>query len=240
MKNLNTLFKLLEKNKKRSLWVQKVETSWTPPPELFTKEPEEIAKVLHDESPDYATAVRRLYFYYNRSGVCRKGGERWNPKECSKRKKVHELLKQLFGVEESLEKEKNPEKEDNEEVDVGVAGEEDEERMKREREKDGVPVPGTQRYLIWVSRLFVSPNRLAQAIYKYYEDFSGYPGTPPRIIVRNRFYAIARSLVYVSGVCFPDSPLYRPDICEKIEIILSEAFVRYFSMISTKKKTTAH
>jgi hypothetical protein len=234
MKNLDVLLRLLEKKKRKNLWVQKVETSWTPPPGLFTREPEEIAQVLHDESPDYATAVRRLYFYYNRAGVCREGGERWDPKECSKRKKVHELLKQLFGVEESLKKAKNLEVEDNEKVDVGVAEED-----KKEREKHGVPVPGTQRYLIWVSRLFISPNRLAQAIYKYYEDFSGYPGTPPRIIVRNRFYAIARSLVYVSGICFPKSPLYRPDICDKIEVILSEAFVRYYSMISTKKKNKA-
>jgi hypothetical protein len=230
MKNLDVLFRLLEKKKRKNLWVQKVETSWTPPPGLFTKEPEEIAQVLHDESLDYATAVRRLYFYYNRSGVCRKEGERWDPKECSKRKKVHELLKQLFGVEESLEKAKTLEIEDNEKVDVGVA-------EKDKKKKDLVPVPGTQRYLIWVSRLFISPNRLAQAIYKYYEDFSGYPGVPPRIIVRNRFYAIARSLVYVSGICFPKSPLYRPDICDKIEIILSEAFVLYYSMVSTKKRT---
>jgi len=236
MKSLDVLFRLLEKKKRKNLWVQRVETSWTPPPGLFTKEPEEIAKVLHDESPDYATAVRRLYFYYNRAGVCREGGERWDPKECSKRKKVHELLKQLFGVEESLKKAKTSEIEDNEEVDVGVAGEKDEKKMKRERQKDGVPVPGTQRYLIWVSRLFISPNRLALAIYKYYEDFSGYPGVPPRIIVRNRFYAIARSLVYVSGICFPDSPLYRPDICDKIEVILSEAFVRYYSLISNRRK----
>jgi hypothetical protein len=232
MKNLDVLFRLLEKKKRRSLWVQKVETSWTPPPGLFTKEPEEIAQVLHDESPDYATAVRRLYFYYNRAGVCKEGGKRWDPKECSKRKKVHELLKQLFGVEESLEKAKTLEIEDNEKVDVGVAEEGD----KKEREKYGVPVPGTQRYLIWVSRLFISPSRLAQAIYKYYEDFSGYPGIPPRIIVRNRFYAIARSLVYVSGICFPESPLYRPDICDKIEVILSEAFVRYYSLISNRRK----
>jgi hypothetical protein len=231
MKDLDVIFRLLEKKKRKNLWVQKVETSWTPPPGLFTKEPEEIAQVLHDESPDYATAVRRLYFYYNRSGVCEEGGKRWDPKECSKRKKVHELLKQLFGVEESLGKAKTSEKEDNEKVDVGVAEEEMD-----DRKKEGVPVPGTQRYLIWVSRLFISPNRLARAIYKYYEDFSGYPGVPPRIIVRNRFYAIARSLVYVSGICFPDSPLYRSDICDKIEIILSEAFVRYYSLISNRKR----
>jgi len=236
MKNIYALFRLLEKGKRKNLWIQKVKTSWTPPPGLFTKEPEVIAQVLYDESPDYATAVRRLYFYYNRAGVCNKGGKRWNPKECSKRKKAHKILKQLFGVEESLEKAKKLEIEDNEKVDIGVEAEKEEKKMEVERKKDGVPVPGTQRYLIWVSRLFISPNRLAQAIYKYYEDFSGYPGVPPRIIVRNRFYAIARSLVYVSGVCFPESPLYRPDICDKIEIILSEAFVRYYSMVSNRKK----
>jgi hypothetical protein len=156
MKNFDVLFKLLEKKKRKNLWVQKVETSWTPPPGLFTKEPEEIAKVLHDESPDYATAVRRLYFYYNRAGVCKEGGKRWDPKECSKRKRVHELLKELFGVEESLVKAKTPEIEDNEKVDVGVAEEED------KKKKDLAPIPGTQRYLIWVSRLYTNTTRTSQ------------------------------------------------------------------------------
>ena len=226
MNKLESISRVLER--KKNLWVQEVETSWTPPPGLFTKEPEEIAKVLHDESPDYATAVRRLYFYFNRAGFCRKGSPRWNPLECSKRKKTHKLLKKLFGVEESLM--------NDEEGKKAVKDKENKDDNKKDDRKETVPVPGTQRYLVWVSRLFISPNRLASAIYKYYEDFSGYPGVPPRIIVRNRFYAIARSLVYVSGICFPKSPLYRPDLCEKIELILSEAFVRYYSMISNRRR----
>ncbi len=225
---LSSLQKVLEGKKKR-LWVQEVETSWTPPEGLFTKDPDTIAKVLHDESDSYAQAVRRLNFYYNRSGFCKEGGERYDPKECAKKKAVHSKLKELFGVEEAQQ----------EPLKVTPA---EKEAVPREMGKSTsvvgktkVPVPGTPRYLVWVSRLFISPNALARAIYDNFEDFSGYIGVPPRIIVRNRFYAIARSLVYVSGICFPQSPLYKPAVCDKIETILSEAFVRYYALVTSKK-----
>ncbi|AYJ73902.1 hypothetical protein phiLo_50 [Thermus phage phiLo] len=238
VKTLEEIKKLLSEGKKKKNWVQEVETNWEPPEGLFTREPEEIAKVLHDESDSYAQAVRRAVFYYNRSGFCNKGGPRYDPKECSKKKKVISLLRELFGVEENAEAPKGAGQ--NQPLTLRVNPKEGEEEMVHQSSTSKVgkttpPTPGTPKYLIWVSRLFISPNALARAIFDYFEDFSGYPGKPPRIIVRNRFYAIARSLVYVSGVCFPESPLYRPATCERIEVILAEAFVRYYSLVMSSK-----
>lgn len=238
------LNQLNERAKRRKKWVQEVETSWTPPEGLFTRSAEEIAKVLHDESDDYAQAVRRLLFYYNRSGFCEEGGPRYDPEECAKKERVHKLLKELFGVEEALGKGETPPPQNADPVRITPKEQEFVPPQQSGHStsrvgKTKAPTPGTPRYLIWVSRLFISPNALARAIYDNFEDFSGYPGVPPRVIVRNRFYAIARSLVYVSGVCFPQSPLYRPAICDKIEIILSEAFVRYYALVTSKKTLSA-
>lgn len=243
MSKLKLLLEKLESRKRKNLWVQEVETSWTPPEGLFTKEPEEIAKVLHKESDSYAQAVRRLNFYYNRSGFCNEGGERYDPKECAKKKRVHKLLKELFGVEENVAQGGGGSAQASTPQEPVKVTPKDTETFPHKMTgstsivgKTRVPTPGTPRYLVWVSRLFVSPNALARAIYDNFEDFSGYIGIPPRVIVRNRFYAIARSLVYVSGICFPGSPLYRPATCDKIETILSEAFVRYYALVTSRKK----
>lgn len=238
LKTLEEIKKLLSEGKKKNFWVQEVDTNWEPPEGLFTKEPEEIAKVLHDESDSYAQAVRRAVFYYNRAGFCNKGGPRYDPKECSKKRKVISLLRELFGVEENAEVPKGTGQERP--LTLRVNPKEGEEEAVHQASdskevKSNPPVPGTPKYLIWVSRLFISPNALARAIFDHFEDFSGYPGKPPRIIVRNRFYAIARSLVYVSGICFPESPLYRPAICDRIEVVLAEAFVRYYSLVMSSK-----
>ncbi len=223
-------------------WVQDVETSWSPPEGLFTRDPEEIARVLHEESGSYAQAVRRLVFYINRSGFCKRGGPRYDPRECSRLRRVLPLLREMFGVEESspapAQQAQQPQQAAPVKVNPSDAEGGSHQSSTSKVGKTQPPIPGTPRYLVWVSRLFISPNALARAIYDYFEDFSGYPGKPPRVIVRNRFYAIARSLVYVSGICFPQSPLYRPAICEKIEIILSEAFVRYYALVSSNKSSS--
>jgi len=49
-------------------WIQDVETKWSPPPGTFKKSPEEIAKILLENSKSYKQAVLRLNFYVNRMG----------------------------------------------------------------------------------------------------------------------------------------------------------------------------
>jgi len=97
MRILETKLEVIEEAKG---WVQKVKPKWHPPEGLFTKSAKEIAEYLAKASPDYATAVRRAVFYYNRAGVCNKGGPRFDEKECRKACRVLKLLRKLFGVAE--------------------------------------------------------------------------------------------------------------------------------------------
>lgn len=46
-----------------------VKSKWTPPEGLFTKDnPQEIAKILLDNSDNGGQAMKRLVFYMNRAG----------------------------------------------------------------------------------------------------------------------------------------------------------------------------
>lgn len=73
-------------------WLQTVKTKWHPPEGTFTKKPEEIARVLYQNSKSLAQAVARVNFYYNRKG-CTKNSK---DKECKKRDKVLYYLRKYF------------------------------------------------------------------------------------------------------------------------------------------------
>ena len=88
---------LLEK----SMWIDKVRTKWKPPEGLFTKSPQEIAKVIAQNSKSYQQAVARVNFYYNRMGCSKKPNDRTispghSPKECKKRYAILRELRKIY------------------------------------------------------------------------------------------------------------------------------------------------
>lgn len=87
---------LLEK-----MWIKDVDTKWSPPEGLFTKSPEEIARVIAKNSKSYKQAVARVNFYYNRMGCSKDPNDKTvspghDPKECKKRWKILKELEKIF------------------------------------------------------------------------------------------------------------------------------------------------
>lgn len=76
----------------KEYWVDKVKTKWSPPPGLFTRDPETIASTIADASKDCRQAVARVNFFYNRYGC---SGERADSEICSKRDAVLDLVREL-------------------------------------------------------------------------------------------------------------------------------------------------
>jgi hypothetical protein len=50
------------------MWSSEVDTEWTPPEDLFTKDSEIIANTLKKSSESLKQAMARLNFYINRAG----------------------------------------------------------------------------------------------------------------------------------------------------------------------------
>ena len=102
MSELDRFAAILETKKEmfEKKWSQDVDTKWSPPDGLFTKPAKDIAAYLAEKSPDYATAIRRAVFYYNRGGYCNKGGEHFDKKECAKACQVLKALAKAFKIED--------------------------------------------------------------------------------------------------------------------------------------------
>lgn len=92
--------------------------------------------------------------------------------------------------------------------------------------------PGSQRFLRYLADAFRSPLTLAWAIYDM-EDPEDFEGTERLPVLRTRFNTAFNSIAKVVGICDPNSPYYRPQICEDLPKLRRRVWRIYYQIIIT-------